>query len=231
MRKLKFIEEYVDFLEGKRLFHERQFHQHGAVSRILTTYRLYQLKKRLFNMLFWMKYTKAIVIQRLVRGFITRLKHKSFRAAKAQREKLERESAIIIQKLFRRSVAERKLFERMEAKARKKEQHHQEKLFKLAEGIPPAKKFHMFFLRMYRSLRPFRYLVLNEKAAIIQRVYRGFHGRKRIQVIKIHAHLQKFYASEKLKARACLRIQRVWRGYNTRYEPFLRILALNFFQK
>jgi hypothetical protein len=215
-RKLKFIADYVQFLETRRLHHEKDFHQLGAVSRIVQSFRLFQMKKRLGNMLYWMRYSKAIVIQRHVRGHLVRTKNKNFRQARLRRQKLEQSSAVVLQKFFRRLVAEQKLVRLLEERELEKNRHHQEKLFKLAAGLTPFQKFKMRLVRLYRSLRPFRYIVLNEKAVVIQRVYRGYHGRQRMKFVRIHAALQEFYKKRRLQTKQAVKIQRIWRGYSTR---------------
>jgi hypothetical protein len=215
-RKMKFVSDYIQFLDNKRLYHEKQFHHLGAVSRIVSSYRLYQMKKRLFNMLHWMKYTKAILIQKVVRGYLIRKKNKNFKLEKLQRQKLEEEKAVVLQKFFRRIVAEQKVLRLMELKEQERMRHHQQKLFKLAEGLSSFAKMKMFMVKCYRNVRPFRYLVLKEKAILIQKTYRGYHGRQRMKFVRLRARLDEFYRIQNLKIKQLRKLQRVWRGFITR---------------
>jgi hypothetical protein len=100
MRKMKFIREYIEFLEKKRLLHEKDDQEVGAISRILQTYRLYVLKKRLFNMLYWLKCSKVIIIQRFIRGYLTRKKYQQFTKNRHLRQQIEKIQQLLFKKYF-----------------------------------------------------------------------------------------------------------------------------------
>jgi hypothetical protein len=216
MRKMKFIGEFINFLENKRFSHEKGYQEVGAISRILQTYRLYVLKKRLFNMLYWLKYSKVIIIQRFVRGYLTRKKYQQFAKNRILRQQTEKKSAIIIQKVFHRCVAEKKYLRYYQQKQQRKQVHHQMKLLKLAEGVSFSQKCTLMGLKLYRKCRPFRYLILNEKAIMIQKIYRGYHGKQRMKFVKLHNYLNDFYKKQNIQMKAIRKIQRVWRGCNMR---------------
>jgi hypothetical protein len=60
-----------------------------------------------------------------------------------------------------------------------------------------SQKCSLSALKLYRKCRPFRYVVLNEKAIIIQKIYRGYHGKQRMKYVKLRNYLDDFYKKTK----------------------------------
>lgn len=214
---MKFVHEWIYEMEQKSVLHKQVFMEMGAVSYISKAYRTYLIKKRLFKLIFYNHFVKAITIQRYYRGCATRKMHRVRMVNKRKLEALQFQKAIIIGKYVRRYLAQCQLDRMFDEKDAIHGEKYNLKLLKLAQGETMAfvcKKYvhrwkHWYFFGK-------KYKIYNEKAAMIQRVYRGYHGRQRAYFVRIMNSVRVIHKLQMKRYRAIKKIQKVWRGYMTR---------------
>lgn len=187
----------------------------GAEICIAKAYRTLMIRRKLKKLVYWNHFRIAIIIQRYVRGHLVRRRmidtFKNHRIKKT----LENKSAVAIQAQFRRHRCVKLFHNRVLQKAKLDHKRKQQKMLKLATA---ANRVNIFWLvrKLFRKIQPFRYLTLNRNAIVIQRYWRGHHGRVRFFMIKCTSTLSKLYDKYVKETIHAKLIQRHWRGYITR---------------
>jgi hypothetical protein len=130
------------------------------------------------------------------------------------RQALEHRSAIKIQLLIRRYVAKCKLFALIKKKARVAKERKAKKLLLMATSSKSSLRWMLVLL--YRKTKLFRIHMLQKKATIIQKVWRGKHGRQRAFIVRVTKAIKRIRDAYDRRQAAAAKIQRNWRGFITR---------------
>lgn len=187
----------------------------GAEICIAKAYRTLMIRRKLKKLVYWNHFRVAIIIQRYVRGHLVRRRMIDTFKNHRIRKMLENKSAVAIQAQFRRYRCLKLFHNRVLQKAKLDHKRKQQKMLKLATA---ATRVNIFWSlrKLFRKIQPFRYLTLNRNAIVIQRYWRGHHGRVRFFMIKCSSTLSKLYDKHAKDTIYAKLIQRHWRGYITR---------------
>jgi len=217
-RKILHVRELMKQWEEIRKEKMRQLQHVGASNTIKRYYRAYKVWVKLKVIIFWNRWGKAISLQRFVRGYYSRKYFKNLMRIKRAKEKRVFDAAQRMQKYVRGANA-RKLFAGMVLE--KKKQRARRRMAKAAylqskENMLDVNNLRGFAIAALRGLMPFRYLLLWSRAAKIQRVYRGFRGRRVAFIRKIKTRIrlanQLYFGREK----GANHMQRIFRGFKVR---------------
>lgn len=105
MKKIRFVEGMLEHLRQMREEKKILFLQNGAELYIAKAFRAFKLRRKLKHLIYWNRYAKAIVIQRVYRGYRARLRCTLLGKQNRARAKLENESAVQLQKIVRSFIA------------------------------------------------------------------------------------------------------------------------------
>lgn len=213
-RKLHVVKLLLDDLQRFRASRLQQMRLDGAETYIAKAYRTLVIRRKLKNLLYWNRYRCATLIQRIYMGYRVRKKFLKVWKLHKDRQALEHRSAIKIQLLIRRYVAKCKLFALIKKKARLAKERKAKKLLLMATSSKSSLKW--MFVLLYRKTKLFRIHMLHKKATIIQKVWRGKHGRKRAFIVRVTKAIKKIRDAYERRHAAAAKIQRNWRGFNTR---------------
>lgn len=226
LRKLSHVASWVHAMETFPTNYRLRALQQTSAAFIIKAYRSYRIKKKLYKLVYYNRFARAIIIQRYYRGFRERKAYLQHLEEKYREERMKNKNAIIIQKYVRRFLAELALDRLYEAKDNRQIELYNQKLLLLAQG-DGCLTFLKRYLHRWRYWHPFsKEKVYERKALLIQKVYRGYHGRQRAYLLKIMQTVEKVQAAQLKRYRAVVRIQKHWRGYQTRSVLF-RLLIIN----
>lgn len=212
---MKFVEEWIYEIEQKTALYKQAFVEIGAASYIAKLYRTHLIKKKLFKLIYYNHFVKALTIQRYYRGFHARKMLYKSKANQRKMAKLQDEKAIIIQKYVRRYLAQLLLDRLYEVKDLEHEQRYNDKLLKLAQGQSRG-VLSRWAHQWRRWMRTNNLKLFHDKALVIQRIYRGYHGRQRAILIRIMNSVRELKKVYRQRHKAVVKIQKRWRGYSTR---------------
>jgi hypothetical protein len=138
---------------------------HGAAITVSRAYRAHTIHSRLQSLLYWNRFTMALRIQRLYRGYVVRKQYYRLIMAQRKREELRQLSATKIQSIVRLRCAQRLFYEMQEAKRERNERRLRRKRKKLKEKYLKLGeyKFNMTSAirnsrEILRGLMPLRYI-------------------------------------------------------------------------
>eukprot|EP01039_Chlorochromonas_danica_P008918 gene8917-9836_t len=216
LQKLSHVASWVHAMETFPTNYRLRALQQTSAAFIIKAYRSYRIKKKLYKLVYYNRFARAIIIQRYYRGFRERKAYLQHLEEKYREERMKNKNAVIIQKYVRRFLAELALDRLYEAKDNRQIELYNQKLLLLAQG-DGCLTFFKRYLHRWRYWHPFsKEKVYEKKALLIQKVYRGYHGRQRAYLLKIMQTVEKVQAAQLKRYRAVVRIQKHWRGYQTR---------------
>lgn len=186
----------------------------GAEIYIAKAYRTLIFRKKLKNLLYWHRYRCALLIQRMYKGYRVRKKfHQTWALHKARTVILSRR-ALQLQMFVRCALARRRLYKMAFKKRLLNQERHRRKLLLLATSSSFSVRW--MFVKMYRKTQFFRIDLLHKKATVIQKVWRGRHGRQRAFIVRVMRAIEAINVRFRRRIKCVAVIQRNWRGFITR---------------
>jgi hypothetical protein len=204
------LEDLQNF-QAQRL---RTMREDGAELYIAKAYRTLVFRRKLKNLLYWNRYRCAVVIQRVYKGYRVRKKFHKVWSLHKEKMVISHRRALQIQMFVRCALARRKLFALAVKKSKQKQERHRKKLLLLATSS--AFNLKWMFVKMYRKMKLFRIDLLHRKATIIQKVWRGRHGRQRAFIIRVMNAIRIINIKFRKRVKSAAIIQRNWRGFIVR---------------
>jgi len=168
------------------------------------------------NLLYWNHFRCAVLIQRMYKGYRVRKKYHTVWALHKARMVVEHRAALQIQLSIRRALARRRLHALAFKKHKLNQERHRRKLLLLATSTKTSVAWK--FVKLYRKMYLFRIDLLHKKATIIQKVWRGRHGRQRAFIVRIRMAIDAVNVKFRRRVKCIKLIQRNWRGFITRYD-------------
>eukprot|EP00605_Chrysophyceae_sp_TOSAG23-4_P001444 GSChrysophyteH1.ASY1.ANO1.1572.1 assembled CDS len=190
----------------------------GAANTIRHYYRGYKIRVKLKTIIFWNRWEKAISLQRFTRGHAGRKIAKNLLRIKLAKEKTVFDAAQIMQKRVR-GINARIRFAAMiheKKKERARRRMLKAKYLEGRENMMDANNLKAFAIGTLRSMMPFRYILLWARALIIQRVYRGYRGRRMVFIRRIKRRIRQDNAYYFGKEQGAKHFQRIFRGFRIR---------------
>jgi hypothetical protein len=215
-RKLNFVKNWLAHVQQRKLASQEGLFLAGAEAFIARAYRTHVIRAKLRKLVYWNHFTKAIVLQRVLRGYLARrITTKAIRAMRIRR-KLELSSALVIQR-FARGLRARLRYKALVLKRQQLRTLKLEAKMKRLRAVNVAKLTPWMLLGalLYKA-KPFKHIRLNKKATKIQRVWRGHHGRNRAFIVRIQQTIANINRKFRLHTRSALKIQKVFRGWSLR---------------
>lgn len=226
-RRVTFLKKYsnVTRWENDQAMkrHERVIrHRHtGAAYIIQRFYRAYMIKNRLRTLLYWHHFELAISVQRMARGYLARQRCRRQIARFRKMIKIKIKRITILQSLWRGIKGRERALRLREKKETHKAERRRRKAERLAL-LAQQSQLPALLLKYKRVLRPFRYILERENATVIQRVWRGHHGRRRRLIVLARRRVEDYFIKILKKWRGSRNIQRCWRGYAVRKRFIIR---------
>ncbi len=217
-RKILQVRHLMAEWEAMKKVKMRQLQLVGASNTIKRYYRAYRVRVKIKNIIFWNRWGKAISLQRYVRGYYGRKLVKNLLRIKRAKEKRVFDAAQMMQKFVRGANA-RKLFAGMlheKKKQRARRRMAKAKYLEDRKNLLDTSNLKRYGLSALRGLMPFRYLLLWSRALKIQRIYRGFRGRRVAFIRKIKTRIRKANALYFGKEKGAIQMQRIFRGFKVR---------------
>jgi hypothetical protein len=212
LRKLCFVEHWLQTLARKSEQYRHAFYRNGAVSYISRAYRHYLITRRLHRLVYWNHVAKAIVLQRVYRGYRMRKTYRVRVSLYRDVQRQQERAAVVIQSCVRRFLAECQADALFAAREAHKQQRYQAKLWKLAQGVSWRRRYAVWMRSWSLKTRIYKMLYLHSKAMEIQRIWRGHHGRVRMWYVRVHRRLHYWHVYFQRRHRAATRIQARIRG-------------------
>ena len=220
---MQFVQGWLADLAVKKAQYQQCFTEHGAEFYIAKAYRTYIIKKKLRKIIYVYHFSKAIVIQRTYRGYRVRKKYRATLARIFAKEQQERHAAIVIQCSYRAYRSRCKVITMFQRKQEMDELRYEKKMAKLESNFSNPLivwknrwiKFRTHYLTVAFIERMKYY---HFKATIIQRYYRGFHGRNRAFIVRAKDAWQQYLLKTTKRRNAGIVIQRHWRGKRCRVQ-------------
>lgn len=216
-----FVRRWLDDLRDFRARRLKAMTQDGAEIYIARAYRTLVFRRKLKNLLYWHRFNSALLIQRIYKGFCVRKKFHKVWSLHKKKVATEMQAAILIQKMVRCHFARRRFYQLASKNYKATQERRQRKLLQLATAHQHSLMWKMVLL--YRKTNLFRIDLLNRKATIIQKVWRGTHGRKRGFIVKVTKAIAAINKKHRHRMKSAARIQRNWRGFITRYYHWLLV--------
>lgn len=210
VKKLNAVALWLQQKQERRERNKEGFRMGGAELSIARTYRMFILAKKLKKLRFWNRFGKAVQIQAIFRGFSTRKKTDKKMAVFRVRLAKRQASALVIQMLARSYIARCRFDRLYEARESVRQKEYVEKRRRLAS----RRKY--FLTRIAMRMIPFQYLRRNRFATIIQRVWRGYHGRFRFLFCLVNKQIKLFNDNALRREKAAILLQKRIRGMQTR---------------
>jgi len=217
-RKILEVRELMKQWEEIRKQKMRQLQLVGASNTIKRYYKACKVREKIKTIIFWNRWGKAISLQRFTRGYYGRKIFKNLMRIKKAKEKRVFDAAQRMQKYVRGANA-RKMFAGMlleKKKQRARRRMAKAKYMESKENMFDKNNIKGFAMAAARSLMPFRYLLLWSRAAKIQRVYRGFRGRRVAFIRKIKTRIRKANQLYFGREKGANHMQRIFRGFKVR---------------
>ncbi len=168
------------------------------------------------NLIYWNHFRCAVLIQRMYKGYRVRKKYHTVWALHKARMVVEHRAALQIQMCIRSALARRRLHALAFKKHKLNQERHRRKLLLLATSTKTSLSWKL--VKLYRKLYLFRIDLLHKKATIIQKVWRGRHGRQRAFIVRIRKAIDAVNVKFRWRVKCVKLIQRNWRGFITRYD-------------
>lgn len=213
-RKLRFVRLLMEDLEKFRTSRLLQMRLDGAEVFIAKAYRTLVFRRKLKNLLYWNRHRCAVLIQRVYCGYRVRKKFQKIWNLHKKQVALENASALAVQQLIRSFLAKQKLKALLQKKWRAARERKARKLMLLATTNHLNLKW--MLVKLYRKTKLFRIKMLRRKAILIQKVWRGKHGRQRAFIVKVMNAINRINAAFEVRVKAASKIQRTWRGFIAR---------------
>eukprot|EP01038_Epipyxis_sp_PR26KG_P012235 gene12235-16391_t len=191
-RKIRIVEDYLSNIQNHKDAIHNHFCSTGAELQIARAYRAYRLKVKIRKLIYWNHVKCVLIIQRVYRG------------------------AVKLQRLFRGNKARALYLQMYLEKEKELDQKYKSKLKKLDQGRNNSISWSIRF--MIRKIHPLKHRLYSAKALVIQRIWRGHHGRIRFFIIKIQHKMTSEKKQLKFKNKNACLIQACWRGYYIRLE-------------
>ncbi|KAJ1425251.1 hypothetical protein B484DRAFT_451176 [Ochromonadaceae sp. CCMP2298] len=211
--KLLFLRRWLEYQADTTVRLGEVMRQGGAETFIAKAYRAMVIRRKIKKLLYWSRYEKSIKIQCIYRGYCARKAFKVVLRRERALEALRHTGARRMQMLARRFLAVRTLHHRLVLKKKRDQARRQQKLLALAtqnSNLP----FQM--VKLYRRTVWLRHKVLRRNAILIQRVWRGHHGRVRAFYVRVRRVCEGMIRRHELEMRAAQRLQRHWRSFMSR---------------
>ena len=213
---MSFVRKWIESISEFKAQQQKKMREDGAEMYIAKAYRTLVFRRKLKNLLYWHRYNCALRIQRVFLGYRVRKKFvKIFSLYKIQQAH-KSACATKIQMMIRCHFARARLVEKALRKRKRNQERQQRKLYLLG-ATTQQMNLKWMIVKMYRNIVPNRMEILRRKAVVIQRYYRGHHGRKRAFIVGITNVIRNINKKHAIKMKAITKIQRSWRGYITRY--------------
>jgi hypothetical protein len=183
----------------------------GAEIYIAKAFRTLLFRKKLKTLLHWNRFKSAVLIQRVYKGYCVRKKFTHIWSLYKQDQRNKSASVLRIQMMVRRYFAYKKLFHLATMKNKRSKIRQQQKLLFLAtiSRFNQGRKLYRLAASLWRNQDDY----LRDHATVIQRHYRGYHGRQRAVIIRIHNLIARQNKRFTRMIKAVCRIQRRWRGF------------------
>jgi hypothetical protein len=216
LRKINLVKDWiidVDSIEKSKLI---VYARDGAAMVIQRYYRRYVLMKKLRTVLFWRHQELAIFVQRRYRGFIQYKKYNLLIRQIREFNNISKFAAIKIQRLYRGDVSRRKTA----IKIAENKEAYRLKMIKKRKRLRNWLFIHPKFIArfIWRKFDPIRHIIVWKYSIKIQKVFRGYHARRRVWKIKIFAAIAKMVKYDKTRYDAAVYIQKISKGYVLRRE-------------
>jgi hypothetical protein len=225
-RKIEYVHQWELSLQEKKLLQRVHYRHHGASLALSRVYRAHTIHKRLQTILYWNRFNMALRIQAFYRGHRARCRCAQLRADIVRMKRIRLNAVIRIEAWCRRHLAKKIYQEKLDKKVHKAKKRKKRKKKKLKDFvIPIAGDLKLNVSSCNRSIRktvrsniPFRYMFERRKAITIQRYYRGFHGRKRVMILKIMRKMEDLYGGYAKRVKSVIIVQKIFRGHQRRRE-------------
>eukprot|EP01034_Spumella_vulgaris_P024182 gene24183-30498_t len=224
-RKLNFVKNWLAHVQQRKLASQEGLFLAGAEAFIARAYRTHVIRGKLKKLVHWNHFAKAITMQRVLRGYLTRrVTTKALKAMRVRR-KLELLSALIIQRFvrglrarlrYRKLVTKKKEMRKLKLEAKMKRLRH--------VNVGKLTPWMLLGALLYKA-KPFKHIRLNKKATKIQRVWRGHHGRNRAFIVRIQQAIAKINRRYRLHTRSATKIQKVFRGNDRKKHRAARFIV------
>lgn len=227
LRKMSFVDHWLQTLAAKTETYRHLFLEQGAASYIARAYRNHLIVRRLHRLVYWNHIAKSVVIQRVYRGYrVRKVFRKRLTLYRAHLQRQE-EASIVIQRYIRRWLAELYADGLHSERQAAKDARYQDKLWRLAKGVSLGKKLKVIRRKLWLRTRIYKMWYLHQQAILIQRIWRGHHGRVRMWFVRVHHRLAYWARIHQRRMHAALLIQTRYRGYLTRRRHRQRLLLNN----
>ena len=213
-RKLRFVRLWLEHLQALKAQRVRDMTESGAEIYIAKAYRTLIFRKKLKNLLYWNRYRCAVLIQRMFKGYRVRKKYHLTWSLHKAKMVIHNRRALQLQMFVRCALARRRLYKLAFKKRQLDQERHRRKLLLLATSSSFNVKW--MFVKMYRKMKFFRIDLLHKKATVIQKIWRGRHGRQRAFIVRIMRAIDAINVRFRRRIKCAAVIQRNWRGFITR---------------
>jgi hypothetical protein len=196
----------------------KELQRAGAANIIRHYYRGYKIRAKLKTIIFWNRWEKAISLQRFTRGHAGRKIYKNLLRIKLAKEKRVFDAAQVMQKRIR-GINARILFAQILLKKKKERARRRMAKAKYLEdkqNLFDKNNLKSAAIGTLRSLMPFRYILLWDRAVKIQRVFRGFKGRRKAFIRRVKKKIREYNAYYFGKEIGAKHLQRIFRGFKVR---------------
>ena len=209
-QKIRSVQIWLREIKEEKLAVRADMQRQGAATCMSRYYRAYKIRIKLAQLIFWHRWEVAISFQKLFRGYKQRKIFKKALRLKRQKEKKRRDASTNIQRVFRGYVSRRDISDPLKGKKAEKRieriKSKQEILHKDEEKVQTWQEW-------FDKNHPTRYIKEWNSAILIQKLFRGFKGRKRYFVISINARIRAIKTLEYKKNYGATQFQKVLRGY------------------
>mmetsp|Transcript_19751 Transcript_19751/g.27140 ORF Transcript_19751/g.27140 Transcript_19751/m.27140 type:complete len:2215 (+) Transcript_19751:40-6684(+) len=213
-KKIDFVQKWLQSIKEMKAAKKIVFLRNGAELYIAKAYRTFTMRKKLHNLIFWHRFVKVVFLQRVFRGYRARKRCRLLDKQRKRQFVVETAAAILIQTAIRSFVARCKFGRLLEIREMRTEALYEKKLRYLA--MKHNESIQRTLIKLLRKLKPFKYIRLNKKATIIQKVWRGHHAFVRCFYMRIRRKLNEDTQKYLRKYQAAVKIQKVVRGYLVR---------------
>ena len=215
-QKVRSVHIWLCDLQAEKQAIREELQREGAATCMSRYYRAYRIRIKLAQLIFWHRWEVAISFQKLFRGHSQRKAFKKLLRLKREKERKRRVASTNIQRVFRGFVSRKYITNPLkEAKAEKRRQALARKL-----EILDRDKKEETWQDWWEKNHPSRHIKVWNNAIRIQKIYRGYKGRKRSFVIMINTRIKAIVTLEKKKNYGATQLQKILRGYLYRIKRF-----------
>lgn len=123
-----FVQNVISHIRDSRNIIKGNIRLNGAELYIAKAFRAFQMRKKLNNLIYWNRFSQALLIQRCFRGYQARKLHKIKVLNFQKRKAKELVSSIIIQKEIRAYLARQLYYSKLQIQQNRKDEKYESKL-------------------------------------------------------------------------------------------------------